>query len=177
MPTGNNERALLVIAVANTFRRHFRVSGNIGAVIVDGVLLPHPFQVPPLSSVQVSELFLIPPPPPLRSAGRLRGRSLAGIHMELLVGGEEGRLAPIGFLQTPSGGPVICIPQARIQLHRLVEWVPHPQILAVLEHSNWYRVNKKTRSGTCSRPLRRNGNPWWDRTRDICDALSHPCLQ
>lgn len=138
-----DKKSLNVIAIADTFRRHFLVSGGVGAVIVDSVVLPHPFQEPPLPPIQVSELHLIPPPPPLRSAHRLRSRSFAGIDVELLVGGDEGRLAPIGFLHTPSGGPVIRIPQARIDLHWLVEREPYPQVLAVLEHADWYRVHKK----------------------------------
>ena len=68
---------------------------------------------------------LIPPPLPLRSTHRLWSRGLTGIDVELPVGGNEGCIAPIGFLHPSSGGPVICIPQTRIELHWLVEWEPH----------------------------------------------------
>jgi len=64
--------------------------------------------------------------------------------MEFPVGGDEQRLGPVSFLQTPSGGPVISIPQDRIDLHRLVKWVPHAQILAVLEHLDWYLIYQKS---------------------------------
>lgn len=52
----------LNVSVSGAFRRELRVALAVSAVVVDGVLLAHPPEPLPLSSIKVTELWLIPPP-------------------------------------------------------------------------------------------------------------------
>jgi len=58
----------LNVAVSSAFRGELRVAFSVSAVVVDGEFLTHPFESLPLSSVKVTELWLVPPSLSLRVA-------------------------------------------------------------------------------------------------------------
>lgn len=125
------------VSVSFALWRETRVSDPVTAVVVDGVLASNPAQPPPLISIEVLELLLVPPP--LTLGGTVLGfhRRLAAVDVEAPVGGHEGSLGPVGLFESSPSGPIICIPQTRVELHWLVEWESHSQVFAVLEHSDW----------------------------------------
>jgi hypothetical protein len=122
------------VAVAVALGRHGGVAFAVVAVVVDGVRLADPGEAAVLVGVEVAELRLVPPPGALGGAVPGLRRRLAAIDVEAPVGGDERRPRPVGLLPPAAGGPVVGVPQAGVELHRLVERVPHAQVLAVLEH-------------------------------------------
>jgi len=124
-------------------RRDMRIAFSVSAVVVDGVFLAHPSEPTPLGGVKVTELRLVPPPLALRVAELGVHRSLAPVDVKPLVRCYEGCFRPIRFLQTTPRCPVISVPQTVVDLHWLVEWEFHSQVLAVLEHPDWHLVHKE----------------------------------
>jgi len=138
----------LNVAVSSAFRGELRVAFSVSAVVVDGEFLTHPFESLPLSSVKVTELWLVPPSLSLRVAELSVHWGLTPIDVEPLVRCYERGFRPICFLQTTPCGPIIGIPQTVVYLHRLVEWKLHSQVLAVLEHPDWNIVHKEPKKNT-----------------------------
>nr|ACR34173.1 unknown [Zea mays]ACR36769.1 unknown [Zea mays] len=133
------------VAVAGALGRHGgAVAVAIGAVVVDGVAAPDLGQAAVLRGVEVPELRLVPPARALGGAeARLRG-GLAAVDVEAAVGGDEGRVGPVRLLAPAAGRPVVGVPQAGVELHRLAERVPHAQVGArVLEHPDRHVVHEE----------------------------------
>lgn len=59
-----------------------------------------------------------------------------------VVGGERG-LGPVGLDKPTLGGPLVRIPQARVDPHGLALGKGHPLCLMVLEYPYWYIVNQE----------------------------------
>ena len=137
----------LSIPVSAAFRRHGGEPRAIRAVIVDGILATNPCKTSVLEGIEVLEGTLIPPPLPLCGADGSGGRGFAAVDMEAAVGGEEGRLAPVGLLKAASRGPVVGIPEAGVDLHGLIEWVAYSLGLTVLEDSDWHIIYEETDGG------------------------------
>lgn len=134
---------ILNVAVPLAFREKLWESNTVSAVIVDGVFPAHPLEPSPLSSIEVSELRLVPPSLALSGAELgIHGR-LAPIDVEAFVGGYEWSFGPVCLLQSTPRRPVICVPQTVVYLHGLLEWVSHSQVLAVLEHSDWDVIHEE----------------------------------
>lgn len=132
------------VAVPLALWGHGRVSSPVVAVIVDGVLATHPFEAVVLTRVEVSELPLVPPALALGGAELgLHGR-LAAVDVELPVRRHERCLRPVRLLESAARGPIVRVPQARVQLHRLVEREFHPDVLAVLEHPDRSVVHEES---------------------------------
>ena len=125
------------VSVSLALWREARVPSPVSAVVVDGELLSNPPQSPPLISIKVLELLLIPPSLTLCGTELGLHRGLAAVDVEAPVGGYEGSLSPVGLFQPSSGGPIVGVPETRVELHGLVEWELHSQVFAVLEHSDW----------------------------------------
>lgn len=120
------------------------VSDSVSAVVVDGEFLADPLEPPPLISIKVLELLLVPPSLALRGTEFGLHRGLTAVDVEALVRGNERGLGPIGLFQPTPCGPIVCVPQARVQLHGLVEREFHSQIFAVFEHPDWYVVHEES---------------------------------
>jgi len=72
----------------------------------------------------------------LRRATRGTIRPHASIGIEVPVVRGEGRMSPVSLDEPPHCGPVIGIPQAGVQSHRLVLGERYPTRLVILEISN-----------------------------------------
>lgn len=75
---------------------------------------------------------------------RVRILPLAPVHIGVLVRRHEWRLLPIRLLQPASRGPVIRVPDAREQVHRLLIREEIVRVVRVLEHSNRYFIYEET---------------------------------
>ena len=135
---------LLNVTVSPAFWWELRVPNAVRAIVVDGPFLAHPPEPLPLSGVEVAELRLVPPSLALSVTELSIHSGLTSINVEALVSGYEGSFGPICLLQTTPCGPVICIPQAVVDFHGLVEWEFDSQVLAVLEHPDWDVINKES---------------------------------
>lgn len=134
----------LYVSVPLALWWHSRVSDSVSAVVVDGVFLADPPQPPPLLSIKVLELLLVPPPLTLGGTKLGFDGGLAAVDVEAPVRGDERGLGPIGLFQPTPGGPVVCVPQAGVELHGLVKWEFHTQIFAVFEHPDRYVVHQES---------------------------------
>ena len=97
---------------------------KIVAVVIDHEVLLNPSQ---FSSAIGIKLVALP-----CSIREGIGGELCGF--EIAVVGCKGCLGPISFHQTTSGGPVISVPQARIDSHGLLLWERNANSLTILEH-------------------------------------------
>lgn len=123
----------MINLVHRAFRRKpLREPLYISAVVINHIVLLHPSQ-----SLQTGGVKLLPHPSVIsRRAGRGTRRPHASITVEVPKWCGEWRLGPIGLHKPAPRGPVISIPQARVDLHRLVLRVWHASRLSVLELSN-----------------------------------------
>lgn len=102
------------------------------AVVIDHVVTPNP-----LESLFLTGIELLVPPCPFRSrAQRRSARRHARVCAEALVRRHERSLTPISLHEPTPGGPVVSIPQAGVEAHRLVLRVGHSHLLAVPKSSD-----------------------------------------
>lgn len=132
------------VSVSPAFGGKSWVSGTISAVIVNGPSLANPFESSVLVCIKILELFLIPPTLSLSCTELGFNRSFTTVDVESSVGSNKRSFRPVGFLKSSSGGPVVGVPETRVDFHWLVEWKTNPQIFAVFEHSYWYVIHKET---------------------------------
>jgi len=55
---------------------------------------------------------------------------------EFLEGNDEWCMCPVELDQTSLRGPLVTVPQARVQAHGLAVGIRHANVLLVLEHAN-----------------------------------------
>lgn len=126
-----------------TLPRHFRESLTVLAIIVYDKVTLHPRIVHLLCLWQVPCVVLVPPV--LRCGGdasRERILPTAAFYGEVLVGRDERSFFPVGLLETATCRPVVGVPDAGKQVHRLLvrEEIVVWYLIAVLVHSNRYSI-------------------------------------
>ena len=111
---------------------------GVRAVIVNHIILLSPFDLRFAIGIH-----LLREPWICVIIGRTRRSSVGPntrVGSEVPVWRCERRFAPISFNQTASGRPVVCVPKARIYLHRLALRVRHALRLVVLEPPDWLPI-------------------------------------
>lgn len=110
-----------------------RKAFQIGTIIVYHVVLLNPSEAPPIPSI---ELLVLP-----RATGECPGGScVVRVDIEPPVVCCERGLGPVGLDKPTLGGPLVRIPQARVDPHGLALGEGHPLCLMVLEYPYWYVV-------------------------------------
>jgi len=70
-----------------------------------------------------------------------------GSTLEVLIRCDEGRVSPVNLDKTTSGSPIISIPNAAEDSHRLFVWKRYAQSLIVVEYSNRITIHKNSAAG------------------------------
>lgn len=111
----------------------------VRAVVVDHVSPPHGAHPPPAGGVQ----RLVHPPRRRVAALRRRPqrRRRAALAGEVPERGHERRLRPVGLHEPSLRGPVVGIPQARVEPHRPPRREGHAGFRQVLEVPDWDAVD------------------------------------
>lgn len=125
-------------------REALRKTLDICAVIVDHVVVLHPFQ--PFLTCTVQLLWK--PIAITWSARRCSRGPNTSFSVKISVRGSERSYTPICLDKSTSGCPIISIPEARVYSHRLAlqEW--NTVGLLILELSNGSAINWKTETRT-----------------------------
>lgn len=126
-----------------TLLRQLGIPLSILAVIINNKVPLHPGVILLLTLREVPRVVLIPPMiGRRRHTRRERILPLASVHIELFVRRHERRLLPVRLLQPASRRPVIRVPDAREQVHRLLIRKEVVRVVCVLENSHRYFVHE-----------------------------------
>jgi len=127
------------------FRRHLCIeSFGVSAIIIDHVIVSDPIQ---LTQLSITQLLVCGRSPPI---GRDIWRTLvdadcsiplASPCSKIIQSSYEWCTTPICLNKSTSCCPIICIPQAGINLHSLPVWESNALIFIVAVHPNWYTIN------------------------------------
>jgi hypothetical protein len=133
---------------------------SVCAVIINHVVLLHPFQPVLIWSVQLLWKPGITSGRRRWSARRCSRRPNASISFEVSVGSSKWGLAPVRLYKPASCRPVISIPKTGVYSHRLVLWECNTNRFWVLELSNGSAIDRESELYMNKKDVRKQKHKW-----------------
>lgn len=141
-----------MVRVMNTLSRYNGEPSSVGAIIINHMVSPNPHELVALVQVQFGQRWFVPPILLILAAAtvlsticwRHRHGARARVDLEVLVGGNEGCVAPICLHTTTLRGPIVRVPDRAVHAHGLVLREGNALVFQVRVHPYWRLIHQET---------------------------------